>query len=106
MNRTLAAKVYGAARRIPKGRVATYADVARAIGHPKAWRHVGAVLSFNRDPRTPCHRVIRSDGRVGGFGFPGGTTRKIQKLKREGIRVSDGAVDLPRYRIPSPRAIG
>ncbi|MDP3727114.1 MAG: MGMT family protein [bacterium] len=101
--------VYAAARRIPRGRVATYADLARAIGCPRAWRHVGTVLSLNRDPKTPCHRVVRSDGRVGGFsagGRTGGTLRKIEKLRAEGIRVTGERVDLRRYRIRSPRSFG
>ena len=100
----LSEAVYTATRRIPKGKVATYADLARAIGRPMAWRHVGAILSQNRDPRTPCHRVVRSDGRAGGFGFPGGTAKKIQKLEREGVEVRDGVIDLAHYRLP-PRRI-
>ena len=93
--------VYAATRRIPRGRVATYADIARAIGHPKAWRHVGSVLSMNRDPNTPCHRVVRSDGKVGGFGFPGGTHRKIQRLAAEGIKITRERLNLDRFRITS-----
>ncbi len=100
-----ALEIYAATRRIPGGKVATYADLARAIGRPKAWRHVGTVLSFNRDPKTPCHRVVRSDGKVGGFGFPGGTTRKIERLRSEGIEVKNGKIDLHRHRITSPRVI-
>ncbi len=90
-------KVYQAARRIPKGKVATYADVARAIGRPRAWRFVGTVLSFNRDPKTPCHRVIRSDGYVGGFGWPGGNAAKRERLKGEGVAVESGKVNLGIY---------
>ncbi len=97
--------VYAAARRIPRGRVATYADIARAIGRPKAWRHVGTILSFNRDSKIPCHRVVRSDGHAGGFGFPGGTRRKIAKLRAERIRVVGDRIDLRRYRIPSPHSL-
>ena len=97
--------VYAATRRIPKGRVATYADISRAIGRPKAWRHVGNVLNRNRDPKTPCHRVVRSDGRVGGFGYPGGTARKIARLRAEGIAVDREYIDLRRYRISSPRVL-
>ena len=102
---TLSETIYRATRRIPRGRVATYADLARAIGKPRAWRHVGTVMSRNRDRSTPCHRVVRSDGRVGGYGFPGGSSRKAEKLRGEGIAVKDGRIDLGRYRIPSPRSI-
>ncbi len=106
MNRSLATRIYAATRRIPKGRVATYADIARAVGHPRAWRHVGTVLSLNRDSKTPCHRVVRSDGAVGGFGFRGGTRRKIARLSAEGITVINDKINLARYRILSPRVIG
>lgn len=112
---SLSNAIYAAVRRIPRGRVATYADISRAIGHPRAWRHVGNVLNRNRDPQTPCHRVVRSDGTVGGFGFPdlsagnlakaGGTARKIQKLRHEGIRIIGSRIDLRRYRVASPRSL-
>lgn len=92
-------------RRIPRGRVATYADLARAIGRPRAWRHVGTVLGMNRDPKTPCHRVVRSDGRVGGFGLPGGTARKVEKLRAEGVLIQDDRINLGRFRIRSPRSL-
>jgi len=101
----LSRMIYRATRRIPPGQVATYADIARSIGRPRAWRHVGNALNRNRDPDTPCHRVVRSDGRVGGFGYPGGVPRKIQRLRREGIPVDGGCVDLRRYRIRSPRVL-
>lgn len=97
--------VYAAARRIPRGRVATYGDLAYAVGHPRAWRHVGTVMGQNRNPKIPCHRVVRSDGHVGGFGFPGGTARKIKRLRTEGIKITGERIDLERYRIPSPRAL-
>lgn len=104
MNRKLAEEIYAAARKIPRGRVATYADVARAVGRPRAWRHVGAVLSFNRNPRVPCHRVIRSDGLVGGFGLPRGSREKIRRLAREGIQIRNSMIDLARYR-SAPRRL-
>lgn len=97
--------VYAATRHIPEGSVATYADLARAVGRPRAWRYVGTIMSRNRDPRTPCHRVVRSDGRVGGYGFPGGTARKIQRLRREGVEVTGGRIDLRHYRVGSPRSL-
>lgn len=96
---------YRATRRIPRGRVATYADIARAIGHPRAWRLVGTVMSLNRNRKTPCHRVVRSDGRVGGFGFPGGTPEKIRRLKREGVAIKNQRINLARFRIHSPRLL-
>lgn len=65
-------------------------------------------MSCNRDPETPCHRVIRADGRVGGFfagGRIGGTGRKIAKLRREGIKIDGERIDLGRYRIRSPKVL-
>ena len=105
INTQLWYEVYAATQRIPPGTVATYADVARAIGRPRAWRHVGTVLGMNRDPATPCHRVIRSDGFVGGFGMPGSTREKVRRLCHEGVAVTAERVDLRRYRIPSPRIL-
>ena len=93
--------MYRAVRNIPAGRVATYADVARACGWPQAWRAVGNILNQNRDPKTPCHRVVRSDSTVGGFGFPGGRKEKIRWLVREGVAIKDGRVDLTRFQAES-----
>jgi len=62
----------------------TYAEVARAIGRPKAARAVGNALNKNRDPEIPCHRVIRSDGRIGGYNK--GTARKMRMLKKENVK--------------------
>ncbi len=84
-------KVYAAVIQIPKGRVATYKEIARAIGRPAAVRAVGSALNKNPfAPRVPCHRVVRSDSRIGGFAR--GTLIKERLLKREGIRVDDGKI--------------
>ena len=74
--------VYHIVAVIPRGRVMTYAQVARAIGHPNAVRAVGTALNRNPfAPAVPCHRVIRSDGTIGGFA--GGTRKKTALLRRE-----------------------
>jgi len=80
-------KVYEAVRRIPKGEVASYKEVAEMAGYPGAFRAVGTVLSKNTDPTVPCHRVIRSDGRVGGYrgGRGGGEEIKRARLEEEGV---------------------
>ncbi len=76
-------KVYDVVRKIPKGKTMTYAQVAKAIGKPKAARAVGNALNKNPfAPAVPCHRVIRSDGSVGGFAF--GSSKKVKLLKQEG----------------------
>lgn len=89
--------VWAACRRIPKGKVSTYGGLARAIGSPKSARAVGNALNKNPNTKlTPCHRVIRSDGRVGGFA--GGTKKKVFLLKKEGVRVlRGGRVDLKEF---------
>jgi methylated-DNA-[protein]-cysteine S-methyltransferase len=76
-------KVFAIVSRIPKGKVLTYREVARRAGSPKASRAVGNILNKNYDQKIPCHRVIRSDGKAGGYNR--GTKKKIEILKREGI---------------------
>jgi len=74
------------ARRVPRGQVSTYGEIARRIGKPKAFRAVGQALRRNPVPIVvPCHRVVASDGTLGGYGGKLGNTRKIQLLKLEGV---------------------
>ena len=71
---------------IPKGQLRTYLDVAKAIRRPKAVRAVANAVGQNPyAPKVPCHRVIRSDGRLGGYSGPGGIKTKKKLLKMEGI---------------------
>lgn len=76
------AKVFAAVKKIPPGKTLTYKQVASMIGNPKAYRAVGNALNKNRDKDVPCHRVIRSNGAVGGFNR--GSKEKIKILKKEG----------------------
>lgn len=77
-----AQKIYAVVRAIPRGKVLTYQQVARQAGRPRAYRAVGTILSKNRNPKIPCHRVIRSDGSIGGYnGLQG---KKLALLKAEG----------------------
>jgi len=76
-------KIYRVVRKIPEGKVMTYKEVAQRAGFPLAWRAVGNVLNRNTDSEVPCHRVIRSDGKVGGYRK--GTARKTLLLKKEGF---------------------
>ena len=76
-------KVYGVVRKIPKGKVLTYKEVAKKAGNEKASRAVGNILHKNFDPQIPCHRVIRTDGKFGGYNR--GTESKIEKLRNEGF---------------------
>ncbi|MDO8470378.1 MAG: MGMT family protein [bacterium] len=72
-----------AVKHIKRGRTLTYKEVARIIGHPKAFRAVGNALNKNRDPKVPCHRVIRSDGAIGGYRW--GSKKKASLLRKEGV---------------------
>ncbi|MDO8494884.1 MAG: MGMT family protein [Deltaproteobacteria bacterium] len=77
-------KVWRACQTIPRGEVRSYQWIAKKIGHPKAVRAVGTALAKNPTPIiVPCHRVIRSDGKLGGFSAPGGLKRKKELLAQE-----------------------
>ena len=81
-------KVWSAIDKIPAGTVLTYKELAIKIGSPNAARAVANACGKNPSPiKTPCHRVIRSDGRPGGYSAPGGTEKKIKLLKKEGINL-------------------
>lgn len=84
------ARVIRVVRRIPAGRVATYGDVARAAGRPRAWRAVGTIMRTCHEPGVPCHRVIASAGRLGGYG--GSDAMKAALLRAEGHMVASGRV--------------
>ena|SRR5487761_812284 len=89
----LAKKVYDATSKIPRGRVSTYGAIARAIERESASRAVGGAL--RRNPwqiKVPCHRVVRSDGSIGGYGGADWSPRKIKLLANEGVRVREGYV--------------
>lgn len=83
-------------RKIPEGRVTTYKEMARALG-TKAWRAVGTAMAKNGDLiKTPCHRVVRSNGEIGQYAL--GTNKKSELLMQEGVAVSSGkVVDLDKY---------
>lgn len=74
--------VYKIVKKIPKGKVLTYKQVAEKMGHPLAARAVGTALKHNTDKSVPCHRVIRSDGKLGGYNGINGAKAKL--LKAEG----------------------
>ena len=79
-------KVWKYLLRIPKGRVKTYKQVAIGIKKPKSARAVANACAKNPySPKVPCHRVIRSDGALGGFSGPGGIKAKKKLLKKEGF---------------------
>lgn len=92
---TFADSVYSLCVRVPSGRVTTYGDLARAL-RSKAFRAVGHALNKNPldfvsgDCTAPCHRVVASDGSLGGFAF--GVKKKIALLEKEGVHVRNGKV--------------
>jgi O-6-methylguanine DNA methyltransferase len=75
-------RVLEVVKKIPRGKILTYKEVAIRAGSPGAFRAVGNIMSKNWDPKVPCHRVIRSDGEIGGY--RSGTKKKRELLKREG----------------------
>ena len=80
--------VYNMLLTIPKGKVSTYGDLAKALGNPSASRHVGRILSKNPNPiKVPCHRVVMSNGKIGGYAF--GTEKKKELLQNEGVIFAD-----------------
>ena len=81
-------KVWNYLKKIPKGSVKTYKDVAIAINQPKAARAVANACAKNPyAPIIPCHRVIKSDGSIGGYSAPGGIKIKKKLLKKEGYLI-------------------
>jgi len=91
--------VYNLVSNIPLGKVATYGQLASSLGNPRAARGIGKIL--NKNPRpiiVPCHRVVRSDGHIGGYMY--GKERKISLLLNEGIPiVNDLIKDFEKFRV-------
>ena len=88
---TFRQRVWRACSRVPRGKVTTYALLAKAIGSPKAARAVGNALNANPfAPKVPCHRVVKSDGGIGGFAK--GVKAKKRLLEKEGIEFAGDKV--------------
>jgi methylated-DNA-[protein]-cysteine S-methyltransferase len=82
--------------KIPKGKVTTYKELARSVGRPNAWRAVANALAANPHPiRIPCHRVVKSNGWLGGY--TSGVKRKVDLLATEGIEIIGDKVDLSKH---------
>ena len=81
--KTFTDKVRDIVRKIPRGKTMTYKEVAANAGNPGAARVVGSVMKANYDPEIPCHRVLRSDGKIGDYNR-GGSIAKLKLLKEEG----------------------
>ena len=86
---------YKVLKKVPLGKVTTYGEIARIL-KSKAYRAVGNAMNKNPySPHVPCHRVVKSDGRVGGFAS--GIKKKISMLRKEGIKIVKGKIDLKKY---------
>ncbi|MBU5688315.1 MAG: MGMT family protein [Candidatus Aenigmarchaeota archaeon] len=81
-------------KKIPRGRVTTYKELARVLG-TKAYRAIGNACNKNPYSDVPCHRVIKSNGEIGGFAR--GVEEKIRLLEKEGVKIIDGKIDLKKY---------
>ncbi len=95
MKYSFSQKCYKLLRKVPRGKVTTYKEIARVL-KTKAYRAVGNAM--NKNPYAPgvaCHRVVKSSGEVGGFAS--GTRKKISMLRKEGIKIVNGKIDLKKY---------
>lgn len=92
---TFRERVYQITNQIPKGKVATYGQIAKLAGQPRAARAVGMCMRTNPNaPTTPCHRVVASDGRLVGYSAGEGLVTKKLMLREEGVQFIGGKVDL------------
>ena len=84
-------RVYKKLLEVPSGMVVTYGELARAVGLKNGQRKIGQIMRTNPFPVIiPCHRVVKSDGNIGGYAF--GIERKVSMLYKEGIEISNGKI--------------
>ena len=82
---------YEALKKVPRGKVITYGGLAEMIGMPKAHRAVGNAMNKNPfAPKVPCHRVVKSNGDLGGFSID--IKVKIKRLQEEGVMISNNKI--------------
>lgn len=94
--------IYEAVKTIPKGKVASYSQIAKIAGNQKWTRVVGYALHVNPDPETiPCHRVVTKDGKVSSAFVFGGANKQIELLKKEGVGFINGNVDMKNFQFIS-----
>ena len=88
---TLSIKVYRKLLQVPKGKVTTYRELANAVGLKNGQRIIGMIMKKNPFPViVPCHRVVKSDGKIGGYAY--GKNVKSKMLTNEGIKIKDGEI--------------
>ena len=99
MQSTFFEEIYKLLKTIPKGKVTTYGDIARALGRPRSSRIVGYALHVNPDPvNIPCFKVVNREGKLANAFAFGGIDAQRAMLESEGIEVVADMVDLAKYR--------
>lgn len=84
-------KIYKKLLEVPKGKITTYGELAKAVGMKNGQRAVGRIMNKNPYPViVPCHRVVKSDGKVGGYAY--GEEIKSNMLQNEGIEIKNGKI--------------
>lgn len=91
---SLKQKLYKLVKKIPKGKISTYRDIAHAL-NTRSYRTIGKLLSKNTSKEIPCHRIIMSSGLIGGYNK--GIKQKIKLLKKEGIQIKNNKIKLKKY---------
>jgi methylated-DNA-[protein]-cysteine S-methyltransferase len=92
MSMQLKTSVLELCKKVPKGKVSTYKEIAKAL-NTKAYRAVGSALKNNPyAPKVPCHRIVYSDGKIGGYKGKLNSKEKIKMLKNEGIEIKNNKV--------------
>ena len=90
--KTFQDKVLDLVKKIPKGKVTTYKEIAYSLGH-RGYRSVGQALKNNPRPvKIPCHRVVCADGSLGGYCGEMDSQKKLDLLKKEGVHFEDGKI--------------
>ena len=85
-------KVYKKLLDVPKGKITTYGDLAKAVGLKNGQRLIGKIMNKNPDPvLVPCHRVVMSTGKIGGYAY--GEIVKMKMLSDEGIEITNGKIE-------------
>ncbi len=91
-------KIYEQVRKIPRGKVATYGQIAMLAGNPRWARVVGYALHSNPDPEgIPCYRVVNREGRLSEAFVFGGINKQAELLMADGVEVRDNTVNLEKY---------
>ncbi len=89
--------MYSLCRKIPRGKVTTYGEIGETLGM-KGYQAIGQILKKNPDPEgTPCYKIVKSDGSLGGYCGKMNNKEKTIKLKKDGISVVEGKIDLSKH---------